>query len=88
MVASVSIHPVDLHVGMRLRLRRRELKVTQTELAEHLGISFQQVQKYERGMNRLSASRLYEIAGVLRVGVEYFFEGLEGVSAKPGRTAA
>ncbi len=88
MVASVSIHPVDLHVGMRLRLRRRELKVTQTELAGHLGISFQQVQKYERGMNRLSASRLYEIAGVLLVGVEYFFEGLEDASLNEGRTAA
>jgi transcriptional regulator with XRE-family HTH domain len=88
MVASVSIHPVDLHVGMRLRLRRREMKVTQTDLAEHLGISFQQVQKYERGMNRLSASRLYEIAGILRVSVEYFFEGLEGASTQKGRTAA
>ncbi|WP_370652045.1 helix-turn-helix domain-containing protein [Phenylobacterium sp.] len=88
MVASVSIHPVDLHVGMRLRLRRRDLKITQTELAEHLGISFQQVQKYERGMNRLSASRLYEIARVLRVGVDYFFEGLEGASTKGARTAA
>ncbi|MEH6677499.1 helix-turn-helix domain-containing protein [Phenylobacterium sp.] len=88
MVASVSIHPVDLHVGMRLRLRRRELKVTQSELAGHLGISFQQVQKYERGMNRLSASRLYEIARILRVGVEYFFEGFEGVSSNGGQTAA
>ncbi len=88
MVASVSIHPVDLHVGLRLRLRRRELKITQTELAGHLGISFQQVQKYERGMNRLSASRLYEIARVLQVGVEYFFEGFEGLSSKAGRTAA
>lgn len=88
MVASVSIHPVDLHVGMRLRLRRRELKITQTDLARQLGISFQQVQKYERGMNRLSASRLYEIAGLLRVGVGYFFEEFEGLATNGGRTAA
>ncbi|WP_370868358.1 helix-turn-helix domain-containing protein [Phenylobacterium sp.] len=88
MVASLSIHPVDLHVGQRLRLRRRELKVTQGDLAGRLGISFQQVQKYERGMNRLSASRLYEIACVLKVGVEYFFEGLEEAPAKKSQTAA
>jgi transcriptional regulator with XRE-family HTH domain len=69
-------HPVDLHVGARIRFRRRTLKVSQEKLAERLGLTFQQVQKYERGANRVSASKLQEIANSLDTTVGYFFEGL------------
>ncbi len=67
---------VDMHVGARVRMRRRFLGLTQQALAESLGLTFQQVQKYERGANRVSASKLYEIARALHVPVPYFFEGL------------
>ncbi|ACL93516.1 helix-turn-helix domain-containing protein [Caulobacter vibrioides] len=70
-------NPVDLHVGARIRMRRRILGVSQERLAEDLGLTFQQVQKYERGANRVSASKLYEIARSLQSPVDYFFEGLE-----------
>lgn len=70
-------NPVDLHVGARIRMRRRILGVSQERLAEDLGLTFQQVQKYERGANRVSASKLYEIAKSLQSPVDYFFEGLE-----------
>src|SRR5271154_1993055 len=69
-------NPVDLHVGARIRLRRRMQGVSQERLAEALGLTFQQVQKYERGANRVSASKLYEIARALHVPVGWFFEGL------------
>ena len=69
-------NPVDLYVGGRIRLRRRTLGVSQEKLAEDLGLTFQQVQKYERGANRVSASKLYEIARSLSVPVAFFFEGL------------
>ncbi len=75
-------HPIDRHVGNRMRRRRRELGVTQTALAERLGVSFQQVQKYEHGVNRMSASRLYEVACALRVPIDYFFMDLEQPAAK------
>jgi transcriptional regulator with XRE-family HTH domain len=65
-----------MHVGARVRMRRRFLGLTQQALAESLGLTFQQVQKYERGANRVSASKLYEIARTLHVPVPYFFEGL------------
>jgi len=68
---------VDHHVGERIRLRRTELGLTQEDLARQLGISYQQVQKYETGANRISAGRLYEIAGQLGIGVAYFFDGFE-----------
>jgi len=69
-------HPTDLYVGTRIRLRRRTLKVSQEKLAERLGLTFQQIQKYERGANRVSASKLQEIACALDTPVSYFFEGL------------
>lgn len=69
-------HPVDLHVGQRIRLRRREAGITQQQLGEAVGIKFQQVQKYETGANRVSASRLWDIARALHVPVYYFFEEL------------
>ena len=70
-------HPVDVHVGKRIRHRRWMNGTTQQQLAEKVGIKFQQIQKYETGMNRVSASRLWDIAGVLGVPVAFFFEGLE-----------
>jgi transcriptional regulator with XRE-family HTH domain len=69
-------NPVDLHVGARIRMRRKLLGVSQERLAEQLQLTFQQVQKYERGANRVSASKLYEIARALEAPVAYFFDGL------------
>lgn len=69
-------HPVDIHVGKRIRHRRWMVGVTQQQLAEAVGIKFQQIQKYETGMNRVSASRLWDIATALDVQVSFFFEGL------------
>ncbi len=76
-------HPVDVHVGQRLRLRRALMGLSQERLAELVGVTFQQIQKYERGANRIGSSRLYELARVLAVPVDYFFEGLEE-RARPG----
>jgi len=70
-------HPVDVHVGKRVRHRRWMVGMTQQQLAEKVGIKFQQIQKYETGMNRVSASRLWDIAEALDVPVGYFFEGLD-----------
>jgi len=70
-------HPVDVHVGKRVRHRRWMVGMTQQQLAEHVGIKFQQIQKYETGMNRVSASRLWDIADSLDVPVSFFFEGLD-----------
>lgn len=69
-------HPIDLHVGNRVRQRRRLIGMTQQALAEAVNIRFQQIQKYESGANRISASRLWELANALRVPVLYFYEGL------------
>lgn len=69
-------HSADLHVGARLRFRRKMMNLSQTDLAEALGITFQQIQKYERGANRISASKIYEAACFLGVTVTFFFEGL------------
>jgi len=68
-------HAIDLHVGERIRTRRMLLGMGQEKLAQSIGVTFQQVQKYEKGYNRVSASRLYEIANVLGVAVAFFFEG-------------
>jgi transcriptional regulator with XRE-family HTH domain len=67
---------IDAHVGERIRLRRTELGLTQEQLAEALDVSYQQIQKYETGANRVSAGRMLEIARKLGVDVRYFFEGL------------
>lgn len=71
-------HPVDTHVGRRLRARRRLLGLTQEKLAQAVSIRFQQIQKYESGANRISASRLWSLAKALDVSVSYFFEGMNG----------
>lgn len=70
-------HPVDLHVGKRIRHRRWLIGKTQQDLASEVGVKFQQVQKYETGANRVSASRLWEIAVALDVDITHFFEGLD-----------
>ncbi len=70
-------HPVDIHVGKRVRHRRWLVGMTQQQLAQSVGIKFQQIQKYETGANRVSASRLWDIADALDVDVSFFFEGIE-----------
>ncbi len=74
-------HPVDVHVGKRVRHRRWMVGMTQQQLAEKVGIKFQQIQKYETGMNRVSASRLWGISEALDVPVSFFFEGLEAAAS-------
>lgn len=73
---SQTVHPVDLHVGQQIRVRRIQSNVSQSDLGAGIGVSFQQVQKYENGKNRVSASMLYEVASCLKVPVSKFFEGL------------
>ncbi|MDB5440817.1 MAG: Cro/Cl family transcriptional regulator [Caulobacteraceae bacterium] len=80
-------NPVDLHVGARVRLRRRALGMSQEDLANDLGLTFQQIQKYERGANRISASKLYDIACSLSSPLAYFFEGLADPAAEGGEGA-
>lgn len=80
--------PVDVHVGKRLRQRRTLLGMSQEKLAQAFGVSFQQVQKYERGANRISASRLYLLTKILDVPVTYFFEGLPTVTPTQADTEA
>lgn len=75
-------HPVDVHVGKKLKTLRILRGMTQTDVAVGLDISFQQVQKYELGRNRISASKLFELSGILDVPPAYFFEGLEGANSK------
>ena len=70
-------HNVDVHVGKRIRHRRWMIGMTQQQLAEKVGIKFQQIQKYETGMNRVSASRLWDISQAVDVPVSFFFDGLE-----------
>ena len=79
-------HPVDVHVGARVRLRRVLLGMTQTNLGTAIGVTFQQMQKYERGTNRISASRLHDLARVLDVPIEHFFDDmpLEVAAVSPG----
>ncbi len=76
-------HPIDVYVGKRIRHRRWLLAMTQQQLAAQVGIKFQQIQKYETGANRVSASRLWQIADSLGVPVAFFFDGVEGKAASP-----
>jgi transcriptional regulator with XRE-family HTH domain len=78
-------HPVDIHVGGRVRLRRTLLGLSQEKLGEAVGLTFQQIQKYERGANRIGASRLFDLSQVLDVPVSYFFEEMpEGLLPRLG----
>jgi transcriptional regulator with XRE-family HTH domain len=74
-----SLNPIDMHVGRRVRMRRLMLDLSQTDIADALGLTFQQVQKYEKGSNRISASRLQHLAQILQVSVPFFFEGAPAV---------
>ena len=76
-------NPIDRHVGLRIRLRRKELGISQEKLAESIGLTFQQVQKYERAANRVSASKLWEVARALNTSIAYFYEGLGTDGAIP-----
>ncbi len=82
-VESKKPNPVDVHVGARVRFRRTMMGTSQEKLGEALGVTFQQVQKYEKGTNRVGASRLQKIAEVLQVPVAFFFEGYQGEAAQP-----
>ena len=75
--------PVDIHVGTRIRRRRVLLGLSQEKLAQAIGLTFQQLQKYERGHNRISASRLYELAQLFDVPASYFYEGMEAGKGAP-----
>ena len=77
---------VDKYVGSRLKMRRHILDMSQTELADAIGLTFQQVQKYEKGLNRISASRLQQLAAVLQVPVGFFFEGAPGQASSNAST--
>ena len=81
-------HPVDLHVGKKIRHRRWLAGITQQQLAEQVGIKFQQIQKYETGANRVSASRLWDISETLDVSISFFFEGIEKTQKKTETGAA
>lgn len=74
-------NPVDRHVGLRIRMRRKELGISQERLAYAVGLTFQQIQKYERAANRVSASKLWELAQALHTGVTYFYDGLTEIEA-------
>jgi transcriptional regulator with XRE-family HTH domain len=82
-------NPVDKHVGARVRMRRMMLSMSQTKLGDALGLTFQQVQKYEKGTNRISASRLQHISQILQIPVSFFFEGAPTLPGAPvGKGAA
>jgi transcriptional regulator with XRE-family HTH domain len=83
-IAKKAPNPIDKHVGSRVRLRRMMLGMSQTKLGDGLGLTFQQVQKYEKGTNRMGASRLQHISHLLQVPVPFFFEGAPHLSGQPG----
>ena len=80
-------NPIDIHVGSRIRLRRNMISMSQEKLGEALGITFQQIQKYEKGTNRVGASRLQQISQVLGVPVSFFFEDAPGDAPPQGGMA-
>jgi transcriptional regulator with XRE-family HTH domain len=80
-------HPTDKHVGSRVRMRRLMLDITQEKLADHLGITFQQVQKYEKGTNRISASRLQHVGQILDVPISFFFDQAPELAGNARRRA-
>jgi transcriptional regulator with XRE-family HTH domain len=80
-------HPVDKHVGSRVRMRRLMLGMSQEKLGDKLGLTFQQVQKYEKGTNRISASRLLEMSRILQVPVPFFFDGAPQMADRVGKGA-
>ena len=87
MIAKKAPNPTDRHVGARVRMRRMMLGMSQEKLGDALGLTFQQVQKYEKGANRIGASRLQQIAHILQVPVSFFFEGAPNVPGQQTGTA-
>jgi transcriptional regulator with XRE-family HTH domain len=83
MVVKKAPNPIDKHVGSRVRMRRMMLSMSQEKLGDALGLTFQQVQKYEKGTNRIGASRLQQISHILQVPVSFFFEGAPSLGARP-----
>jgi len=77
-------HPVDVHVGARVRLRRMILGMSQETLGKSLGLTFQQIQKYEKGVNRIGASRIFELSGLLSVPIQFFYDDFSNIIAAPG----
>ncbi len=77
-------NPIDVQVGNRVRIRRMLIGMSQERLGDLLGLTFQQVQKYEKGVNRIGAGRLFEVARILNVPVDFFYEGLSGAPDHPG----
>jgi transcriptional regulator with XRE-family HTH domain len=88
MMPTESPNPIDKHVGSRVRMRRMMLAMSQEKLGDALGLTFQQVQKYEKGTNRIGASRLQHICQILQVPVAFFFEGMPSVPGAPQATGA
>ena len=82
------LNPIDKHVGGRIRMRRLMLDMSQTDVADGLGLTFQQVQKYEKGSNRVSASRLQQLSKILQVPVPFFFEGAPASIGRPAAEAS
>ena len=83
MIAKKAPNPIDKHVGSRVRMRRMMLGMSQEKLGNNLGLTFQQVQKYEKGTNRIGASRLQQISQILQVPVSFFFEGAPTSASAP-----
>jgi transcriptional regulator with XRE-family HTH domain len=83
LMAKKAPNPIDKHVGSRVRMRRMMLSMSQEKLGDALGLTFQQVQKYEKGTNRIGASRLQQISDILQVPVSFFFEGAPSSTAQP-----
>jgi transcriptional regulator with XRE-family HTH domain len=77
-------NPIDIQVGNRVRIRRMLIGMSQERLGDLLGLTFQQVQKYEKGVNRIGAGRLYEVARILNVPINFFYEGVSEVTGQPG----
>ncbi|MAW81322.1 MAG: transcriptional regulator [Parvularcula sp.] len=75
-------HPIDVYVGSRVKLRRMILGMSQEMLGKSLGLTFQQIQKYEKGVNRIGASRMFELSQLLEVPVQFFYDGFGGAAAK------
>src|ERR1700744_3886927 len=90
MIAKKAPNPIDKHVGSRVRMRRMMLSMSQEKLGDALGLTFQQVQKYEKGTNRIGASRLQQISHILQVPVAFFFEGAPNIGgpAREGTSEA
>ena len=82
-MAKKAPNPIDKHVGSRVRMRRMMLSMSQEKLGDALGLTFQQVQKYEKGTNRIGASRLQQISQILQVPVAFFFEGAPSLNPQP-----